>query len=112
MKLAGVLAPIPTPFDEHECVDVDRLKTALARWVGSTLTGFVVLGSTGEAAFVDEHEFDQIVGVSRELVPAERPFIVGTGRESTRATIAATKRAAALGADAALVRTGGFFKSQ
>jgi 4-hydroxy-2-oxoglutarate aldolase len=39
-------------------------------------------------------------------------MIVGTGRESTRATIAATKRAAAAGADAALVRTPSFFKSQ
>jgi 4-hydroxy-2-oxoglutarate aldolase len=37
--------------------------------------------------------------------------IAGTGRESTRATIAASKRAAALGADAVLVRTPSFFKS-
>src|SRR5262249_17029871 len=36
----------------------------------------------------------------------------GTGRESTQATIAATKRAASLGADLVLVRTPGFFKSQ
>ena len=112
MTFAGVFAPIPTPFDDNERVDVDRLKTALARWLGSPLTGFVILGSTGEAAFIDDHESDQIVGISRALVPADRPFIVGTGRESTRSTIAATQRAAALGADAALVRTPGFFKSQ
>jgi len=37
---------------------------------------------------------------------------VGTGRESTQATIKATKRAAEHGADAVLVRTPGFFKSQ
>jgi 4-hydroxy-2-oxoglutarate aldolase len=42
----------------------------------------------------------------------ERPLIAGTGRESTKATIEATRRAAALGADAALVRTPSFFKSQ
>jgi 4-hydroxy-2-oxoglutarate aldolase len=45
-------------------------------------------------------------------VPRDRPFIVGTGRESTRATIAATRRAARAGADAVLVRTPGFFKTQ
>ena len=39
-------------------------------------------------------------------------MIVGTGRESTRAAVAAARRAAALGADAVLVRTPGFFKSQ
>jgi 4-hydroxy-2-oxoglutarate aldolase len=39
-------------------------------------------------------------------------LIAGTGRESTRATIEATKRAAAAGVDAVLVRTPSFFKSQ
>jgi 4-hydroxy-2-oxoglutarate aldolase len=45
-------------------------------------------------------------------VSREKLLIAGTGRESTKATIAATKRAAALGADAALVRTPSFFKAQ
>ena len=48
----------------------------------------------------------------REHVPSDRPLIAGTGRESTRATIAATRRAAAAGVDAVLVRTPSFFKSQ
>ena len=42
----------------------------------------------------------------------DRPFIVGTGRESTQAAVRAAKRAAELGADAVLVRTPGFFKTQ
>jgi 4-hydroxy-2-oxoglutarate aldolase len=45
-------------------------------------------------------------------MPSDRPLIAGTGRESTRATIAATRRAAAAGVDAVLVRTPSFFKSQ
>ncbi len=48
----------------------------------------------------------------RELVPRGRPLIVGTGRESTQAAVRAARRAAELGADAVLVRTPGFFKSQ
>lgn len=112
MTFEGVFAPVPTPFDDDERLDVDRLKAALRRWLTTPLRGFVILGSTGEAAFVDEQEADQIVGAAREIVPPTRPFIVGSGRESTRSTIAATKRAAALGADAVLVRTPGFFKAQ
>lgn len=50
--------------------------------------------------------------IARANVPKDRPLIVGTGRESTKATIAATMRAADLGADAALVRTPSFFKNQ
>jgi 4-hydroxy-2-oxoglutarate aldolase len=112
MRLSGVLAPVPTPFDDQERVDLRRLQTAFRRWVASPLTGFVVLGSNGEAALLNEEESDRVVGAARELVPPERPFIVGTGRESTASTIEATRRAAALGADAVLVRTPGFFKSQ
>jgi 4-hydroxy-2-oxoglutarate aldolase len=76
------------------------------------LTGLVVLGSNGEAASLEDAEADRVVEIVRAAVPSSRPLIAGTGRESTRATIAATRRAAAAGADAALVRTPSFFKPQ
>src|SRR4030095_9616449 len=66
----------------------------------------------GEAAQLDDSECDRIVDLAREHVPTGRPLIAGTGRESTRATIAATRRAATAGVDAMLVRTPSFFKSQ
>jgi 4-hydroxy-2-oxoglutarate aldolase len=72
----------------------------------------VVLGSNGEAPQVEEEEADRIVTIARSLMPNSRPLIVGTGRESTKATIAATKRAADLGADAALSAPPRFFKNQ
>lgn len=112
MHPAGVFAPIPTPFDDRGRIDPARLRRALDTWIASPLTGFVVLGSNGEAALLDEDETDRVVAEARAVVPRGRPFIVGTGRESTRATILATGRAAAAGADAVLVRTPGFFKSQ
>jgi 4-hydroxy-2-oxoglutarate aldolase len=112
MKLAGVFAPIPTPFDDRDRVDTARLKQALAKWVARPLHGFVVLGSNGEAVLMDDVESDQAIVAAREAVPREKRFIVGTGRESTQATIKASKRAAEHGADAVLVRTPGFFKTQ
>lgn len=112
MNLNGVFAPVPTPFDDHDRVDVARFNAAFGRWVKGPLTGFVVLGSNGEAALMDEDESDRALGSAREAVPPDRTLIAGTGRESTQATIAATKRAASLGADGVLVRTPGFFKSQ
>lgn len=112
MQLAGVFAPLPTPFADDDRLDVLRLRAALDWWVASPLTGFVVLGSNGEAVLMDDEECDRVVEVARAIVPRHRLLIAGTGRESTRATIRATKRAAELGADAVLVRTPGFFKSQ
>ncbi len=112
MKLHGVFAPIPTPFDDANRVDTGRIAAAFARWLTRPITGFVVLGSNGEAVFLSEEESDRVVAAARQAVPPERPLIVGTGRESTEATIGASKRAAELGADAVLVRTPAFFKSQ
>lgn len=112
MKIAGVFAPVPTPFDGSDNVDLPKLRMAFERFVASPLAGFVVLGSNGEAVLLDEDESDRVVGTARALVPRDRPFFVGVGRESTRATMSAAKRAASLGADGVLVRTPGFFKSQ
>jgi 4-hydroxy-2-oxoglutarate aldolase len=112
MNLAGVFAPVPTPFDAHDQVDTARLRSAITRWSASPLTGVVVLGSNGEAVLMDDFESDRVIVAARDAVPRDRRFIVGTGRESTQAAIKATKRAAEHGADAALVRTPGFFKSQ
>jgi 4-hydroxy-2-oxoglutarate aldolase len=112
MKLSGVLAPIPTPFDHNGQLDTGRLQQSLRRWMTSPLHGVVVLGSNGEAALLDEDESDRAVGAAREVVPRDRVLLAGVGRESTAATVHAARRAAALGADAVLVRTPGFFKSQ
>jgi 4-hydroxy-2-oxoglutarate aldolase len=112
MILTGVLAPIPTPFDDADRLDTKRLKRALQHWLASPLTGFVILGSTGEAPLLDDAEADRAVAAARDVVPRTRTFIVGTGRESTASAVRATKRAGRLGADAVLVRTPGFFKNQ
>jgi len=112
MRLAGVFAPIPTPFSNDDQIDTARLRAALSRWVARPLTGFIVLGSNGEAVLMDDFEADRVIVAARDAVPSGRPLIVGTGRESTQAAIRASKRAAEHGADAVLVRTPGFFKSQ
>ena len=109
---AGIHTPIATPFRDDGTVDERALAANVARWMTTPLTGLVVLGSNGEATSLDEAEADRVVEIVRAGVPASRPLIAGTGRESTRATIAATRRAAAAGADAALVRTPSFFKPQ
>jgi len=88
------------------------MRAMCARLAGSPLAGLVVLGTTGEAMLLDEDESDRAIAAARAAWPRDRAFVVGTGRESTAATIRATKRAADLGAEAALVRTPGFYKAQ
>jgi len=72
------------------------------------IDGLVPCGTTGEAPTLSSDERDRLIAATVETV-AERPsrgrvhVIAGTGTNDTAATIRATRRAAALGADAALV---------
>ena len=111
-RFSGIFTPIATPFRDDETLNDAALHANVARWMTTSLTGLVVLGSNGEAPSLDDDEADRIIDIVRDGVPKDRPLIAGTGRESTRATIEATRRAAAAGVDAALVRTPSFFKPQ
>lgn len=112
LSLTGVHTPIATPFTTTGDLDLAALRRNVQRWMRTPLRGLVVLGSNGEAAHLDDTEADAVTGAVREVMPGDRPLLAGTGRETTAATVAATRRAASLGADAALVRTPSFFKPQ
>lgn len=112
MTISGVLAPIPTPFTDDEAIDLAAWRANIDRWMATPLHGLVVLGSTGEAPLVDDDEADRLIREARGRVPGNRLLIAGTGRQSTRAAIAASRRAAEAGADGVLVRTPSYFKKQ
>ena len=111
MDLSGVYPPIATPFADDE-IDYTGLRRNVGRWMATGLRGLLALGSNGEAAFLDEDESERIVATVREDVPRDRVLLAGAGRQSTRATIAAVKRAAGAGADAVLVLTPFYFKAR
>jgi 4-hydroxy-2-oxoglutarate aldolase len=112
MRYRGVFPPITTPFSRDGALDAGALRSNAARWMRSRLAGLVVLGSNGEAPLLDDEESVKAIEAARAEVPRARLLIAGTGRESTRAAIAATRRAATAGADAVLVRTPSYFKSR
>ena len=99
-----------TPFDSSGRVDPKAIASNTSRWITRGVRGVVALGSNGEAPLLDEMESDTVIAAARDVVPRDRLLLAGTGRESTPMTIAASKRAAALGADALLVRTPSYFK--
>ena len=94
-RLRGVFPPIPTTFDPATGeVDERAVAANVRRWMKTGLAGVLALGSNGEAGSLDEAEGDRLVAAAREEVPRDRTMLVGTGKESTRATIRATARAA------------------
>jgi 4-hydroxy-2-oxoglutarate aldolase len=110
--IRGILPPLATPFREDGALDVAAFEANLAIYATQDLGGVLVLGSNGEAQSLDEAEKLALVRAARTRVPDRRTVLVGTGLESTRATIALTRKVADLGADAVLVLTPHYYKSQ
>ncbi len=112
IKLAGVFPPIPTPFDADGNLALEPLKANLALWNRTGLHGYVVLGSNGEAVMLDADEKARLWQAARDAIPREKLFLVGAGVESTRGSIALAKRAAEIGADAALFVNPNYYKAE
>jgi len=110
-RFQGIYAALTTPFVEGE-VSLDRLRENIRRYNDSGLAGYLVLGSTAESVSLSDEESASLVRTVREEASSGKMIIAGTARESTRLTIDFTRRMAHLGAQAALVRTPGFFRSQ
>lgn len=111
LVLGGIFPPIATVFNSDGDVDVRAISGNVAKLMTTGLAGVLALGSNGEAGLLDDDECDRVVVAAREALPRERTMLVGVGRESTRASISAARRAADLGADAVLVRPPSYYKA-
>ncbi|MGB8643622.1 MAG: dihydrodipicolinate synthase family protein [Anaerolineae bacterium] len=112
LKLEGIMPPIPTAFDADGNILHDKMRANLARWFAAGLHGVVVLGSNGEYVMLNEAEKCAVWETARDAIPRDRLFIAGAGAESTAATIGLTRRAGELGADAVLIVTPHYYRSQ
>jgi 4-hydroxy-2-oxoglutarate aldolase len=110
MKLRGIFPPLTTPFSADGDVDLRCLRKNIERYNQTKLSGYVVNGSTSESVLLEWDEVEKMLGASREAAGSDKVMIAGTGSESTAETIRNTKRAAALGFQAALVRTPSYYK--
>src|SRR5215472_11362361 len=112
MKLQGIFPPITTPFDHAGNLYVTKVQHNIEKWNKTTLSGYVVCGSTGEDVFLSTEERFTLWELVAKCAAPEKLLIAGTGMESAKETICATNRAAELGYKAALVRTPHYFKAQ
>ena len=111
MNLSGVFPPVTTPFDDRGRVVSGALASNLARYEAHGAAGYLLLGSTGEAAYLEEGEKLEVLCAARRAVPAGRILMAGVGLESTAATVRLAALAADCGADLALVITPFYFRS-
>jgi 4-hydroxy-tetrahydrodipicolinate synthase len=105
LEITGSLCALATPFTGDGALDLPAFARLLDHQLEGGTQGVVVAGSTGEAHMLDESEYEQLLAFAVEHVDGRVPVIAGTGEAATSKTIAQTRRAHALGADAALVVT-------
>jgi 4-hydroxy-2-oxoglutarate aldolase len=108
-KLKGIYAPIATPFARGE-IAYDKLEKNLTFWLGSDLSGVVVMGSNGEFVLLSSKEKEELMRAVCAQAKGKKPVIAGTGAESTVETMRLGEKAAEAGADAVLVVTPNYYK--
>jgi 4-hydroxy-tetrahydrodipicolinate synthase len=105
LHLSGSITALATPFTAAGALDLDAWRRLLQQQSEGGTQGIVVAGSTGEAAALSDEEYDTLLRIAVETVGGRMTVLAGTGQMNTAKTIAQTRRAAAGGAELALVVT-------
>ena len=106
--LRGALTALVTPFTADGTLDEPAFRRLVGWQLRAGIDGLVPCGTTGESPTLTTEERERLIAATVEIVHQRSwrhrvPVVAGTGTNDTAATIRATRRAAELGADAALV---------
>ena len=100
--LGAILTAIVTPFDDRLDVDEQAFVDLLHHLAAHGSDGFVVAGTTGEAATLADAEHLRLIELAVQERPPGATIIAGTGSNDTRHAVEMTERATELGVDAIL----------
>jgi 4-hydroxy-2-oxoglutarate aldolase len=110
--LAGVYAPICTPFTVGEDLDPGALGENVRRYAESGIHGYLALGSNGENRSLTEEERLTVLDVVVRHRNRRQVVMAGATYDAQRQTERFVNAAADLGADFALVLSPGYFRKQ
>lgn len=110
LTLSGIYPPVPTPFDAEGNLDLNSYQRNIRAMCDQGVDGVVILGSNGEFVYLTEAEKLEVIRAGLEAIPAGKIGMVGTGCESTRATVKLSEEAAKLGAVAVMAVAPNYYK--
>jgi 4-hydroxy-tetrahydrodipicolinate synthase len=97
-----VITAMVTPFDETGNVNYEVAEQLADYLVTHGSDGLVLCGTTGESPTLSWDEEYQLFQVVKKVVAGKAKILAGTGSNSTKEAIEATKKAALLGLDGSL----------
>ncbi|WP_406655607.1 4-hydroxy-tetrahydrodipicolinate synthase [Methanolobus sp. ZRKC2] len=97
----GVLPALVTPFSKDNTIDSESLRNIVSFVEDGGVSGIVACGTTGESATLSMAEHKELIDIAMDC--ASVPVVAGTGSNNTVEAVELTKHAADVGADAALV---------
>lgn len=103
LAIGGSICALATPYMADGTIDLAGFGRLLDYQLAGGTQALVVAGSTGEAHLLEHDECERLLTFALKHVDGRVPVVAGTGHAATAKTVGATRRAAALGADAALV---------
>lgn len=101
--LQGTFTALVTPFRADENFDEAAFARLIEEQIAAGIEGVVPVGTTGESPTVTHAENIDIIVAAIKAAAGRTKVIAGTGSNSTREAICMTEKAAAAGADAALL---------
>jgi 4-hydroxy-tetrahydrodipicolinate synthase len=100
--LGAILTAIVTPFGEGGAIDEQAFVELMHHLAAHGSDGFVVCGTTGEAATLDDDEHLRLIELAVDEKPDGTTVVAGVGSNDTRHAIHLTTGACERGADALL----------
>jgi 4-hydroxy-tetrahydrodipicolinate synthase len=98
-----VLTAMVTPFRPDGAVDLELAARLAEHLVSHGSDGLVLCGTTGESPTLSWAEEHELFAAVRDALGGRAPLLAGSGSNCTAEAVEATRQAAALGADGALV---------
>lgn len=106
----GIGVAITTPLTNDE-VDYAAFRKHIEYLIDNNVQAIIINGTTGESPTLSSDEARELLKVGVDTVAGRVPVIAGTGTNSTRASIELSKYAAEIGADALMLITPYYNKS-
>ncbi len=103
MKLTGILASIPTPFDHRGDLYTTKIRHNVGRWNRTSLSGYLVCAAAGEGALLTSEEKARVWEQVAATAKSDAILLAATGAESVRETVQLSDRAAEIGYSAVVV---------